>query len=64
MDNGDKYKFDNPRKNRKGKPRQSDWLKNEKTEGKLVLVSRGKKYQLVKNKISGSQTVLINRPPS
>ena len=46
MDNGDKYKFDNPRKNRKGKPRQSDWLKNEKTEGKLVLVSRGKKYQL------------------
>ena len=50
MDNGDKYKFDNPRKNRKGKPRQSDWLKNEKTEGKLVLVSRGKKYQLVKIK--------------
>ena len=42
LDNGEKYKFVNPEKNRKGKPNQSDWLENEKREGKPEKLSNGK----------------------
>ena len=34
LENGEKYKFENPRKFRKGKENESDWLRNEKREGK------------------------------
>ena len=42
LDNGEKYKFVNPEKNRKGKPNQSDWLENEKREGKPEKLSNGR----------------------
>ena len=39
LDSGEKYLFENPNKNRKGKKTESDWLRNEKREGKPVKMS-------------------------
>lgn len=41
LDNGEKFKFDNPRKHKEGTTGQSDWLRNEKREGNTEKISEG-----------------------
>ena len=51
LENGEKYKFENPRKFRKGKENESDWLRNEKREGKPQKLGM-KKIYIIPGKIS------------
>ena len=41
LDSGEKFKFENPEKHRKGKPDQSDWIRNEKRASTAVKIGSG-----------------------